>query len=161
MAKKISWHANLRFIWQPTIFDSSNLRTKWQYRVSRGSSINDITVSGRGRVKKAIFAVTSFMDDPLKATARHSIYFFSILVSICGNLLIWIKNNFLFDFDLVNNSEFFFLFRHFRCLAKSSYFFISLIYIEHFLLLNFLIDLFTSLFTNKTEEKTADRKKDS
>jgi hypothetical protein len=35
MAKKISWHANLRYIWQPTIFNSSNLRARWQYRVSR------------------------------------------------------------------------------------------------------------------------------
>ncbi len=37
MAKKFSWHANLRYIWQPTIFNSSNLRAKWQYRVSRDS----------------------------------------------------------------------------------------------------------------------------
>jgi hypothetical protein len=35
MAKKISWHANLRYIWQPTIYNSSSLRAKWQYRVSR------------------------------------------------------------------------------------------------------------------------------
>jgi hypothetical protein len=39
MAKKISWHANLRYIWQPTIFNSSNLRAKWQYRVSRGGTM--------------------------------------------------------------------------------------------------------------------------
>ncbi len=38
MAKKNSWHANSRYIWQPTIYNSSNLRAKWQYRVSRGIS---------------------------------------------------------------------------------------------------------------------------
>jgi hypothetical protein len=35
MAKQISWHANLRYIWHATLFDVAKLRTKWQYRVSR------------------------------------------------------------------------------------------------------------------------------
>ncbi len=39
MAKKTSWHANLRCIWQPTIFDVAKLRAKWQYRVSRAPSL--------------------------------------------------------------------------------------------------------------------------
>jgi hypothetical protein len=35
MAKKNSWHVNLRYVWQPTIFDVAKLRAKCQYRVSR------------------------------------------------------------------------------------------------------------------------------